>query len=183
MPPPRGAAPPKRRATARLPALTSLLALVAAVITIYSIVFQLLMAREGQSHSWLSGVYWTVQTLTTLGYGDITFTSDLGRMFALLVLVTGVVVLFILFPFTLVQFLYAPWLERRNAARTPRLLPPGTSGHVILTSYGPVEIALIQRLDQFRLPYVVIVPDVTHALALHDQGVRVMVGRLDGAAT
>jgi voltage-gated potassium channel len=183
MPSPLGTASPRRRSTGRLPALTSLLALVAAVVTIYSIVFQVLMAREGQSHSWLSGVYWTVQTLTTLGYGDITFTSDLGRMFALVVLVTGVVVLFILFPFTLVQFLYAPWLERRNAARTPRFLPPGMSGHVILTSYGPVEIALIQRLDQFRLPYVVIVSDVARALALHDQSVRVMVGQLDDADT
>lgn len=155
----------------------------ALVVVIYSLIFQMLMAREHQSHSWFTGVYWTVQTLTTLGYGDVTFTSDAGRAFSMVVLATGVVLLFVLFPFTLIQFLYAPWLEARNAARTPRHLPLGTSGHVILTSYGPVEIALIERLDQFHLPYVVIIPDVARALALHDQGVRVMVGRLDDAAT
>ena len=141
------------------------------------------MLREARTYSVLTSVYWTVQTMATLGYGDITFTSDAGRAFSLLVLTTGVLLLFVLLPFTLIQFVYAPWLEARNAARTPRELPQDTRGHVILTSYGPVEAALIQRLDQFGLPYVVIVDDAARALPLHDQGVRVMVGRVDSVDT
>jgi len=95
----------------------------------------------------------------------------------------GVLLLFVLLPFMLIQFVYAPWLEARNAARTPRELPPDTTGHVILTSHGPVEAALIDRLVEFKLPYVVIVDDTARALALHDQGVRVMVGPLDSVET
>jgi Trk K+ transport system NAD-binding subunit len=121
--------------------------------------------------------------MTTLGYGDITFHSDLGHVFSMIVLATGVLLLFVLLPFMLIQFVYAPWLEARNAARTPRTLAPDTRGHVILTTYGPVEAALIERLTQFHLPYVVIVADTARALALHDQGVRVMVGALDSADT
>lgn len=173
----------RRRSLGHRRALTSLLSLVVAIVAIYAVVFHLLMTREGQTHSWLTGVYWTFQTMTTLGYGDVVFASDLGKMYTVLVLATGVLLLFVLLPFTLIQFVYAPWLEARNAARTPRELPPDTAGHVILTAYGPVEAALIQRLDQFQLPYVVVVDDVARAAALYDQGVRVMVGRVDAAET
>ena len=68
------------------------------------------------------GVYWTLQTMSTLGYGDVTFSSDAGRLFSMIVLVTGLIFLFVLLPFTLIQLLYAPWLEARNASRTPREL-------------------------------------------------------------
>ena len=173
----------RRRPAGHLRAVTTLLTIVVVIVTVYSAVFHVFMAREGQSHSWLTGLYWTVQTMTTLGFGDVTFTSDAGRAFSMVVLATGVVLLFILLPFTLIQLLYAPWLEARNAARTPQALPAGTSGHVILTGYGPVEEALIQRLDQFRLAHVVIVPEAARALALHDRGVQVMVGRLDDPET
>jgi len=172
-----------RRANGRWRALSGLLALVAVIVAIDSAVFHALMAREGQTHSAFTGIYWTLETMTTLGLGDIAFQSDLGRAFSTIVLMTGVILLFVLLPFTLIQFVYAPWLEARNAARTPRVLPPSVSGHIILTAHGPVEAALIQRLEQFEMPYVVIVSDTARALALHDQGVRVMVGPLDDAAT
>lgn len=164
-------------------ALTILLVLVAGIVAVYAVGFHALMARDGHPVSWLTSVYWTAQTMTTLGYGDITLVSDLGRAYAMVVLATGVVLLFVLLPFTLIQFVYAPWLEARNASRTPRELPRSTSGHVILTNYGPVEAALIERLIQFDLPYAVIVDDTKRALELHDQGVRVMVGRVDSVDT
>lgn len=172
-----------RRPVGQARALTILLAIVAAIVVAYSVGFHALMLREHRDVSWVTSLYWTAQTMTTLGYGDITFQSDLGRAFAIFVLATGVVLLFVLLPFTLIQFVYAPWLEARNAARTPRQLPASVSGHVILTNYGPVEAALIDRLIQFNLPYVVIVNDTARALALHDQGVRVMVGRVDSVDT
>lgn len=167
----------------RLRALSSLLLFVAAIVIIYVVAFHFLMAREGRTPSWITSLYWTMQVMTTLGLGDITFHGDVGRAFSVVVLLTGVILLFVLLPFTLIQYVYAPWLEARNAARTPRSLPPTLEGHVILTSYGPVEAALIQRLDQFGMPYVIIVGDTAKALALHDQGARVMVGQVDDPET
>ncbi len=172
-----------RRSSGQTRTLTLLLLLAAVIVAVYSAGFHVLMLREHRAYSWMASVYWTAQTMTTVGYGDITFHSDLGRAFSILVLATGVVLLFVLLPFTLIQFVYAPWLEARNAARTPRRLPATVTGHVILTNYGPVEAALIERLVQFNLPYVVIVDDTARALALHDQGVRVMVGRVDSLDT
>jgi voltage-gated potassium channel len=172
-----------RQQRTNLRVLVNLLLLLTAIVFVYTVAFHLIMAREGQDHSWLSGFYWTMVTMSTLGYGDLSFHSDLGRMFAVLVVMSGTVFMLILLPFTFIQFFYAPWLEMRNAARAPRALPSDTRDHVLLTNHGPIDAALIRRLGQFNTPYAVIVQDITEALALHDQGVTVMVGDLDDPDT
>ena len=63
------------------------------MITVYSIAFHLLMQREGQEHSWITGFYWTLTVMSTLGFGDITFHSDVGRLFSMLVLLSGTIFL------------------------------------------------------------------------------------------
>ena len=64
---------PLRRRNVRL--LIVLLGVFAVLVAAFSTLFHLLMEREGQSHSWATGVYWTLVTMTTLGFGDITFSS------------------------------------------------------------------------------------------------------------
>lgn len=172
-----------RQQRTNLRVLVNLLMLLTAIVLVYTVAFHLIMAREGQDHSWLSGFYWTMVTMSTLGYGDLSFHSDLGRMFAVLVVMSGTVFMLILLPFTFIQFFYAPWLESRNAARAPKKLPAEMRDHVLLTQYGPIDAALIRRLDQFDTPYAVIVQDITEALALHDQGITVMLGDLDDPDT
>jgi Trk K+ transport system NAD-binding subunit len=163
--------------------LVMLLAVLAAIVVLFSFVFHLLMAREGQEHSWLTGFYWTIVAMSTLGFGDITFTSDLGRMFSVLVVVTGTMLMLIILPFTFIQFFYAPWLEARDAARAPWKLPPTLRGHVLLTGYGALEDTLAQRLRRLRTPFTVIVPDLQEALNLDAAGVPVMVGDHDDPET
>lgn len=147
--------------------------------TIFSISFHWLMAREGQRHSWATGIYWTLVTMTTLGFGDITFHSDAGRLFSVVVLLSGTVFLLILLPFSFIQFVFVPWMAYREAGRAPRVLPEKTSGHVVLTQVGPIEDALIRRADLAGVPYVLMVGDLGDALKLHDRGYSVMVGNLD----
>lgn len=53
------------------------------MVTIYSVIFHFLMAIEGKDHSWITGFYWTLTVMSTLGFGDITFNSDLGRAFSI----------------------------------------------------------------------------------------------------
>ena len=163
--------------------LLMLLGVFALIVLAFSLLFHVLMAREGQEHSWLTGFYWTIVAMSTLGFGDVTFTSDLGRMFSVLVVVTGTLLMLIILPFTFIQFFYAPWLEARDAARAPRRLPPTITGHVLLTAYGPLDDALAHRFRLLRTPYTVIVPDLQEALNLEAAGVPVMVGELDDPET
>ncbi len=153
------------------------------MVIVYSVLFHVIMVMEGQSHSWLSGFYWTLTVMSTLGTGDITFHSDFGRFFSLAVLLSGVVVLLILLPFTFIEFFYAPWLEAQRQRRAPRVLPPGTQGHVLITDDEPVALALIERLRSHERSYYLIEPDLTRALELHDQGFQVVVGQRDDLET
>src|SRR5690625_4285447 len=66
-----------------------------ALLFSYSAIFRWLMAREGQTHDWSSALYWTITTMSTLGYGDITFDSAAGRLFSMLVLITGVLLILV----------------------------------------------------------------------------------------
>lgn len=163
--------------------LLRFIAVLAAMVTLFSILFHVLMVGEGQTHSWVTGFYWTLTVMSTLGFGDITFTSDLGRVFSIVVLLSGMVFLLILLPFTFIEFFYAPWMQAQAEARAPREVPAGTSGHVILTAYEPVSISLMRKLDDYGYPYVLLVGDLPEALRLHDLGVQVLFGEVDRPET
>ncbi|MCU0558947.1 MAG: NAD-binding protein [Desulfobacterales bacterium] len=150
---------------------------------LYSTLFHFLMGFEGQEHSWLTGFYWTLTVMTTLGFGDITFMSDLGRLFSIIVLLTGVIFLLVMLPFTFIQFFYAPWLEAQNKARAPREVPETMSNHVILTHFDAVAANLVEKLNQYNIPNVILIPDLQQALGLHEMGLRVVVGQLDDPQT
>ena len=153
------------------------------LIIVYSVSFHYLMELEGKHHSWVTGFYWTLTVMSTLGFGDITFESDPGRAFSILVLLSGTLFLLVLLPFTFIQFFYAPWMEAQAAARAPRALPPSTRGHVVLAGTGPVVSDLIRRFGQFEQPYALLVGDVDEALRLTDEGLSVMVGAPDDIRT
>jgi len=152
-----------------------LLALTAIVI-IYSILFHFIMVFEDREFSWITGFYWTLTVMSTLGFGDITFTSDLGKVFSMFVLMSGIVFLLVMLPFTFIQFFYAPWLEAQSRARTPRELPKNTSGHVILTNFDPITINLVEKLNQYNRKYAIILTDFQRAIELYDLNYKVVVG-------
>jgi voltage-gated potassium channel len=153
------------------------------LVTVFSILFHVIMLFEGREHSWITGLYWTLTVMSTLGFGDITFTSDLGRIFSIVVLLSGMVFLLILLPFTFIEFFYAPWMKAQAELRAPRQLPESTSGHVILTNMDPVSKALMQKLTHYGYPYALLVYDLDEALRLHDLGFQVVLGESDRPET
>jgi voltage-gated potassium channel len=163
--------------------LVTLIGLFLLAVALYSALFHVIMDWEGQRHSWATAVYWTIVTMSTLGFGDITFESDVGRIFSVVVLVSGSVFILVLLPFSFIQFVFVPWMDARQRARAPRQLPAELSGHVLLTELGPIEESLIRRLARGGVPYAILVDDLDRALRLHDEGFKVMVGALDDPST
>ncbi len=153
------------------------------LVTTYTILFQLIMAWEGQVHSWVAGLYWTLVTMSTLGFGDIVFQSDIGRVFSMVVILSGILFLLIVLPFTFIQFFYAPWLEAQKRMRVPRSVTAEVRGHVIMAIHEPVAMALVERLELRGATYCVIEPDLRTALAFEDQGLSVVLGERDDPET
>lgn len=163
--------------------LLKFFAVLVVMVGVYSVAFHLLMAREGQDYSWVTGVYWTLTVMSTLGFGDITFESDAGRVFSILVLLSGIIFLLVVLPFTFIQFFYAPWLEATSRQRAPRQVPHDAHGHVILTNRDAVSMAFIERLGYHGRQYYVLEPNLARALEMHDAGLSVILGAPDDIDT
>jgi Trk K+ transport system NAD-binding subunit len=151
----------------------------------YMQVYTNLMSKElgGVHIGGVEALYWVLTTMSTLGYGDITFSGDSGRLFSMLVMFTGVFYLFIVLPFVFMEFLYKPFMEYQTGARVARKFEPVKQKHVILTHYDSISHVLMDKLSQFGYPFVLIVSDLKEALRLHDMDFPVMLGSLDDAQT
>jgi voltage-gated potassium channel len=153
------------------------------IVFTYGTIFHYLMDWEGKNYSWITGLYWTMTVMSTLGLGDITFESDAGKIFSIIVLITGTLFMLVLFPFLFIQFFYAPWMEAQEAARIPRELPADTQGHIVLTHHDAVTGALIDKLNDYHYRYVLVIPTIEETLRLHDEGLNVVFGELDDPDT
>ena len=167
-----------------LTALLKYFAFLLAMIAVYAVFFHWIMGRiEGQQHSWITGFYWTLTVMTTLGFGDITFTTDIGRLFSMVVLLSGVVFLLVMLPFLFIRLFYAPWLESRVRLRAPREVRAGTAGHVIITEYDAVAAGLVERLNAAAIPYFIVEPDPAKAARFISDDLSVIAGENDSRAT
>ena len=174
----------ERQVRRNLGALLKYLLFVIGVITVYSVLFHLIMLRaEGQQHSWLTGFYWTLTVMSTLGFGDITFHTDIGRMFSIAVLLSGIVLLLIMLPFMFIRYFYAPWLEAQIHMHVPRAVPEGTNGHVIICRYDSICPGLIQQLQFNHVPYFVLEPDPGKAAQMISDEISVIAGEIDSSVT
>ena len=166
-----------------IPVLVKFLLVILVTIILYSILFHFIMEYEGMKYSWITGFYWTLTVMSTLGFGDITFTSDLGRIFSMGVLLTGIIFLLILLPFTVIRLFYAPWLESQAQHRTPRELPEGTNNHIVITNFEPIAMSLIKHLKQYDFDYVIAVNNTQAAAELLEMNYKIVIGELDEPET
>ena len=163
--------------------LLRFLAMLAALVAVHSVLFHFIMLYEDKEFSWITGLYWTLTVMSTLGFGDITFVSDLGKAFSLVVLLSGILFLLVMLPFTFIQFFYAPWLEAQSRAKTPRELPTSTKGHIILTSFDNLTVNLVHKLVKYNYEYAIVAPDLQRALELYELDLKVVVGDLSDPET
>ena len=154
------------------------------VVGLFTMTFQVIMWEiEDQSHSWPTALYWTVVTMSTVGFGDIVFESDVGRMFSLFVLASGIPLLLVILPAIFIRVIYAPWLEARLRQDVPSQPQEPLSDHVIITRHGPIASGLIDQLALSEIPYIVVEPDKSTALQLMNAGVHVVNANLDSRET
>jgi Trk K+ transport system NAD-binding subunit len=146
------------------------------LVVLNSILFNYLMRLENRHYSLATSIYWTVTNMSTLGLGDITFQSDLGRLFNVFVLLSGLTFIIALVPFTFVKLF-------QSTERIHRELTHTIKDHVILTHYDHVSQTLIRKLKQFKVPYVLLIPDLKEAAELTDKGFNIVSAELDDRET
>lgn len=124
--------------------------------------------------SLIDSLYVTVQTLTTVGYGDVPLRSGLGRLFAVVVMLIGAggVALAVS---TIVQSvvqseLVATFGQRRRSRRMSKL-----SQHYVICGSGRVGSHLVRDLVRANESFVVIEQDQQRAAEFSQRGINVLV--------
>ena len=169
--------------TANTTFLLKFTAVLVGLVILYSVLFHGIMSYEGREFSWLTGVYWTLTVMSTLGFGDITFSSDMGKLFSIVVLLSGVILLLVMMPFPFTQYVYAPWLEAQKQNRAPRSVPASLEDHVIVVGTSPAALSLCEEIAGYGVYAVTLCNEMPRALELVDAGFHVVVGDYDKSET
>lgn len=131
-------------------------------IFLYAVIFfGLMILFEGREVSFITAIYWVIQTMTTVGYGDIEFTADIIRVFSIIVQLTGILFFFgMLFPLVV-----SPAIERRlreHFSELPTVAAADLREHIIICGYNPLVASLIHELQSAKHPFIVVDPVKEH---------------------
>lgn len=107
---------------------------------------------EGETISFLDSLYFVIITMTTVGYGDIVFTSPIGHVFTIIVSLSGVMMLFaLLFPFVVM-----PWIASQIKGELPEKPHKKLEQHIIICGYNTMVESLVHELEDHNRAYLVI---------------------------
>lgn len=123
------------------------------LVILYSLIFiKLMRIYENKDFGIITAFYWVIASMTSVGYGDIVFSSPQGHLFSILVDVSGVIMIFaLLFPLVI-----TPQLEEMIKKELPRKVPIDLANHIIICGYNQLVETLIVELDENMIPFVVI---------------------------
>jgi Trk K+ transport system NAD-binding subunit len=154
----------------------------AAALTVTALIFQYIMnVCEGEKHSFVDGLYWAVTTMTSLGFGDIVFTSVEGRLFSGFIAFAGVILFGIMLPFSVIAVFFGPWLQNLMRYRPRVHLPGKVAGHIIICGWDSVAETLVSKLISDNVPYIVLTPEMSEARQLEEEGIASAYGRFSDA--
>ncbi len=133
--------------------LIAFLIVVICTVLIYSFLFIYIARRfEGIEYNLITAAYWVVQSMTTVGYGDISPNSDQMMMFSILVQASGVLLLFGIF-FPLVA---TPWLSQKMQTVMPAEVPRNMHDHIIICGYSNMLDSFIAEMMANNVKLVVV---------------------------
>ena len=148
------------------------------VLLVNALAFQYIMrCYESEEFTFIDGLYWSITTMTTVGFGDITFTSFEGKLFSGFVSLIGMVLFGILLPFSVIAVVFGPWLQSLMRYRPRIQLPRNTSRHIIICGWDSVTETLVNKLIFDNVPYVVLTSDESEGRHLEKEGIAVVYGR------
>jgi Trk K+ transport system NAD-binding subunit len=153
----------------------ALLALAVLIVTATTVLHFGYHDEAGHGMSWLDAVYFTVETVGTIGYGDFSFRTEPSwlRVFAILLMFLGALLATVFF-----ALLTNLLVSRRIEESLGRRRVGGLSGHTIVIGLGSIGSRVLADLRADGDDVVVIEAAETnrHLARARDLGVPVVVG-------
>jgi len=117
---------------------------------------------ESKPLSWTEALMFVVESMTTVGYGELLpFKNDITRFLAIQFMLSGVIMIFVVIPLIL-----APFLTSLLAPAPPRKIPHHLSGHTVVMGYDELTSSVIDSLTISDHDIVIIEQDKAKALEI-----------------
>ncbi len=116
----------------------------------------------------VEALYFTIVTISTVGYGDIVPVTDLGRIFAIILIISGLSIFLSAVTVLSSDFLSAR-VERLYSGLS-RIERRHLNNHIVLVGYEATNQLLAERLKIQRRNFIIVTVDKSTADALRDKG-------------
>ncbi len=144
--------------------------LVAMIIVIGAVGF-----RYFEQFTWLESVYVSAQTVTTVGYGDLTPRTPSGRLFTILLMLSGVGTVLYALSILAQAIIQSELVEALTARRKMKEMKT-LEGHYVVCGAGRVGRRIIRHLEDQNQQYIVIESDENKLKELRSSGALVIIG-------
>ncbi len=127
--------------------------LVAISILIYSVISEYLIENPIPSsgiHSILNSVWWTMQTVTTVGYGDVAIVGAEGKINGIFIMIFGVGSFSLLLVSIGAEIIDAKLLKRLGQVRTKM------KDHIVICNYSSKHADVLDNIAGEKDPFIVL---------------------------
>jgi voltage-gated potassium channel len=149
------------------------LSLVGSVVVVGTLGYHWLW--RGLDATWMDALFMTVTTITTIGYGEVKPLDTWGRIFTMILAVTGIGSLFytlgVVMEYLVAVRLADPGGRRRMERRIEEL-----GGHVILAGLGRVGRQAAHELEQAKTAFLIVDPGAAAGRYAEERGYLVLSG-------
>ena len=128
------------------------LRMLAVVVFVFIVVFGgTFVFMYVENKTFLESLYFVVATVTTVGYGDVVATTDMGKLFSILLIVFGAGAVLSIIP---VVFSYLVERDIRKALGFEKI--PKMKDHIIICEYNELAEQALEDIKARDIPYIII---------------------------
>ncbi|SET09702.1 voltage-gated potassium channel [Methanococcoides vulcani] len=144
------------------------------VVLLYIVIFMNLMGYEGQHEyaNLANAIYWVMASVTTVGYGDIVFQSMIGKIFSIIVMISGIPLFFGI----LITLVITPWFEKTMKLPLAVKVPKKYSDHIIVCGYNALVETLVEEFKEQNTSFVIVSEDEDALRMLFRKNIPCMYG-------
>lgn len=143
-----------------------------AAVVIYGTVGAYILGQSGNFsvtiNSWITALYFTVVTISTVGYGDITPITEIGRIFVIILIISGLSI-FLSAVTTLSSDFLSARVERMYSGLN-NVNKKKMRNHIVLVGYDSANEIISHKLKAQHRNFIIITADKPTAEMLRRKG-------------
>jgi len=153
--------------------LTLLFLLVFVVVTAGIAIYILEADKNVNIHTFFDGIYWAIVTMSTVGYGDISPVTDMGRAISILIITSGIAMISFL-----TSVIVSAFSEKLNEIKEYRIVEQmnKSKSFLIICGYGQLTKMFFRQNRKRIENYIIMDSNISKVEAAKKDGYIAMLG-------